>query len=375
MKIRRLLVILIFALAVFLASIRSGKAVYALLYISVLLPALSALYTLVVYEYIKIHQSIETRNIVKNQPVPYVCRVSNEMRLLSFSQIELKFHHDLSEVTGEGVRQIPTLTAGASDEICTEVICRRRGKYSIGVERILISDVLGLIKPSFKPPVEYPVTVYPRVVQLDSLGLFTFEGNSTTGSSSAYETAMSDTMRDYSAGDDPRLIHWKASARTGTLQVREVSSIERPAMVILVDTRKYGESGETTIIREDNLLEALLAMCNYCLTHGIDVDVYAGKESFFLRSQNDFNELYDWTCNVEFSRLAPAVCMPDRSFTCCALLASGASEGAAEMLISAAGAGAECVLMEFGSGSAVYEAPRFKYLTIPDDCDISQILK
>lgn len=373
MKIRRLLVVLFFALAVFLASIRSGRLVYALLYISVLLPALSLLYTVLVYEKIKIFQSIESRSTVKNQPVPYVCRVSNETKLLSFTQIELRFHSDLSEVSGAKERQIMTLPAGASDEIKADVICHRRGRYTIGVEKILISDILGLFKPSFDPPVEYPVTVYPRIVRLEKLGIFTFEGVKAANSSDRCETAAGDTVHEYAAGDDPRLIHWKASARTGKLQVRQISALERPNMVIVVDTRKFSE-GDTAIMREDNLLEALLAMCDYCLSRGIAADVYAGEEHFFLRDNNDFNELYEWTCDMAFSRISPCPQLPQVSFTCCAMLSTGDAGDAASQLIDAAELGAECVLMQFGSEANVYGTSRFRCVYVPDDSDISEIL-
>ncbi len=373
MKTRRFLVIAFFVLAVFLASIRSGTLVYALLYISVLLPVLSILYTLVVYERMKIHQSIESRSTVKNKPVPYVCRIMNETKFVSFTQIELKFHKDLSEITNTKEKQVFTLPAGSTEEIRADVICRRRGRYTIGVEKILISDVLGLFRPSFNPPVEYPVTVYPRVVQLDSLSIFSFEGIRSASSYGSHETMAGDTVHEYVAGDDPRMIHWKASARTGVLQVRQISGVERPRMVIVVDMRKFSE-GEAAIVREDNLLEALLAICDYGVSRGIDVDVYAGDNHFFLRDNNDFNELYEWSGTMEFSRTAPPVQVPDVNLTCCAVLSSGQIGDAAAGLINAAEAGAECVLMEFGSGSEVYEAPRLKYICVPDDCDIIEIL-
>ncbi len=372
MKTRRFLVIAFFALAVFLASIRSGPLVYGLLYISVLLPVLSVLYTLIVYEKMKIYQSIDSRITVKNQPVPYVCRILNETRMLSFTRMELRFHSELSEVADTDSLRAFTLPAGAAEEIRTEVVCKRRGRYSIGVEKILISDILGLVRLSFEPPVEYPVSVCPRVVHLDSLGIFTFEGVR-AASSLSHETTAGDTMHEYTVGDDPRLIHWKASARTGTLQVRQISGVERPSMVIIVDIRKYSE-GQTAIIREDNLLEALLAMCDYCLTRDIEADVYAGDNHFPLRDSRDFSELYEWAGNMEFSRIAPDPHIPDTRFTCCALLTSGHSDGSAEELIGAAAAGAECVMMEFGSEPHSYEASRFRCISVPDNCDIIEIL-
>ncbi|MCC7076032.1 MAG: DUF58 domain-containing protein [Acidimicrobiia bacterium] len=50
-------------------------------------------------------------------------------------------------------------------------------------------------------------------------------------------------VREYEAGDPPRLIHWPATAHTGGLMVREVEAPGIPTQVILVDLRR-GTSAE-----------------------------------------------------------------------------------------------------------------------------------
>jgi hypothetical protein len=44
------------------------------------------------------------------------------------------------------------------------------------------------------------------------------------------------SMREYVAGDDPRMIHWPTTARTGTLMVREHVEVRRPEFTIVLDT-------------------------------------------------------------------------------------------------------------------------------------------
>ena len=374
MKIRRILVAAVVLLAILLASIRGGSLVYSLLFVSVLMPLLSWLYVYVVYRRVKITQRIESRIAVKDQPVGYVCRLVNETHFMLFTRIELQFHSELSEVSGAENGKPFTLAAGQAGEIKAELICRRRGRYAVGVEKMFISDVLGLFRIPFDPPVEYPVSVYPRVVHLERLGIFSFEGVSAADRADLYETTAGDTLHEYTAGDDPRLIHWKATARTGKMQVRQVCGVERPAMVIAVDTRRF-ETDTPAIAREDNLIEVLISICDYCLSRGIDVDVYAGGNSFLIRNTDDFNELYRWSCEMEFTRFEEPVHVPDVSFTCCAMLVAGhADKESAAELINAADAGAECVLMEFGVEPEAYEAPRLKCIGVPDECSIVDLL-
>ncbi len=374
MGVRRAMAVLFFAAALTLASLRSGPLVYALLYLSVLLPALSAAYTVYVYRRMCVVQLIDNHFAVKNEPVDYICRLVNETPS-AFTQIRLIPLSDLSEIIDFDSERVFELAPGDREEIRSPVICRRRGLYSIGIDKIVISDVLGLMNFSFSPPVEFRVTVYPRVLHLDSLGIFRPEGSRTRPFRSSAETEPADTMRGYEPGDDPRLIHWKASARTGALKVRQLDTLERPAMQIVVDTVKYSDD-KTQIIREDNLLEALLAMCDYCAAHGIPADVFTPDGEFSIRSYRDFRELYDWSCQMVFSAGERETAIPKISAPCCALLTTGRNENAMAGLELEAAAGAECVLLKFGGEEGVTYADnsRLKVIRVPDDCRIDRLL-
>lgn len=372
--LRRTVAVLFFAASLMLASLRSGALVYAMLYLSILLPVLSAAYTLYVYYRLRIVQLIDNRFAVKNEPVEYTCRLANETAT-AFTPIRLEPLSDLSEIIDFDSDRTFSLAPGEKEEVNSFVTCRRRGVYVIGVDKILITDVLGLMTFSFPPPVEFKVTVYPRVLHLDSFGLFDLEGNKTRHSRNNHETEPADTVRDYEQGDDPRMIHWKASARTGTLKVRELGDIERPAMVIIVDTKRYSDD-RTEIVREDNLLEALLAMCDYCVAHGIPVDVHAQDDIFIIRSYKDFRELYDWSCHVIFNANDSNAVIPKISASCCALLTTGHNIPASAQLESESAIGTDCVLLEFGQDSKHIPADNshLRFISVPDECRIDRLL-
>jgi uncharacterized protein (DUF58 family) len=50
-------------------------------------------------------------------------------------------------------------------------------------------------------------------------------------------TRASSSPRAYVPGDDPRHVHWRLTARTGTLMVREREEARQPAVTVLLDTR------------------------------------------------------------------------------------------------------------------------------------------
>jgi uncharacterized protein (DUF58 family) len=101
--------------------------------------------------------------------------------------------------------------------------CRHRGYYRLGPLRTQTGDLLGLEQRLILLQEDRYLTVYPRVVPLDRLGLPT---RSALTSLPARMPLFDDPsrimgVRDYRAGDSPRRIHWPATARTGSVLVKQ----------------------------------------------------------------------------------------------------------------------------------------------------------
>lgn len=60
------------------------------------------------------------------------------------------------------------------------------------------------------------------------------------------------SLREYSMGDAPRLIHWAASARAGDLRVKELEPPDHPRLEVVVDVS--GPSGEEAASRAAGLI-------------------------------------------------------------------------------------------------------------------------
>ncbi|MFY1625666.1 DUF58 domain-containing protein [Micromonospora sp. WMMD723] len=114
----------------------------------------------------------------------------------------------------------------------------RRGLVRLGPVVVERYDLLGLARRAqpisgqawlwIRPRV-HPVPAVPRGVVLD------FEGR-LTDQSARGSTAFA-ALREYQPGDDPRHIHWRSSARRGTLLVREHVDTTEPTTTVLLDTR------------------------------------------------------------------------------------------------------------------------------------------
>jgi uncharacterized protein (DUF58 family) len=108
---------------------------------------------------------------------------------------------------------------------------RRGRQYFLGL-RLFTRFPFGLFTKSSRPMHTDPVLVYPLVRSLapDEVPAALAPGGRERHRRGRGAGLYS--LRPYRPGDDPRLLHWKTSARTGHLMVREPEEEERPRIRI-----------------------------------------------------------------------------------------------------------------------------------------------
>jgi uncharacterized protein (DUF58 family) len=101
--------------------------------------------------------------------------------------------------------------------------CRQRGHYRLGPLRLQTGDLLGIEQQILLLREPRHLTVYPRIVSLDQLGLPTRSALTALPSRTPLFEDPTRIMgvRSYQAGDSLRRIHWPATARTGNLLVKQ----------------------------------------------------------------------------------------------------------------------------------------------------------
>ena len=119
--------------------------------------------------------------------------------------------------------------------------CPHRGIFQIGPVRLTSGDVFGLRETTEQLPMTSPLIVYPQVHPLDRLGLPTKEP---FGDFAAEQWIYEDLsrpvgVREYRVGDPLKRIHWKATARTGTLQSRAYEPTTAPHLSLFLDVATF----------------------------------------------------------------------------------------------------------------------------------------
>lgn len=150
---------------------------------------------------------------------------------------------------GEGLVEfgVPLLRPGHTVAQPVDIPNLPRGIISVGPATTVRSDPIGLLRREHSFHDVHEVYVHPRTtaVPSTSAGLIRdLEGNPTRR---LVDADMSfHAIREYAPGDSQRQIHWKSTAKTGQLMVRqyEESRRSRMAVVLAIAEHEYADADE-----------------------------------------------------------------------------------------------------------------------------------
>ncbi|HEY3881293.1 MAG TPA: DUF58 domain-containing protein, partial [Trebonia sp.] len=131
---------------------------------------------------------------------------------------------------------VPSLAPGASHDELFVVPAERRAVIPVGPATAVRTDPLGLLRRDAVEHVAVELFVHPKVISLDALspGLQRdLEGQATRDLSTS-DLAFH-TLRDYTAGDNWRHVHWRSTAKAGKLLVRQFQDTRRSQLAVVVD--------------------------------------------------------------------------------------------------------------------------------------------
>ncbi|MDH6236476.1 DUF58 domain-containing protein [Cryobacterium sp. CG_9.6] len=134
--------------------------------------------------------------------------------------------------------QMPALRRLASFSHDFVVPTRRRGLVTVGPVRTVRADPIGLVRKELVWADQIELRVHPRTISIPSMstGLIRdLEGNPTRDLTTT--DVSFNSLREYVSGDERRSIHWKSSAKTGTLMVRQFEETRRSELMVVLGIR------------------------------------------------------------------------------------------------------------------------------------------
>ncbi len=137
----------------------------------------------------------------------------------------------------------------------------RRGWYRFGPATLTATDPFGLVRRKRRFEEVNGVLAFPRVVPMSQVIV---PARQPYGDFKPPQQLIEDPMRiagvrEYVPGDNPRRIHWRATARTGQLQTRVSEPSATPVAAIFLDTITFSHIWEG---QQSDLLELAVVMAS-----------------------------------------------------------------------------------------------------------------
>src|SRR6185312_7005382 len=118
-----------------------------------------------------------------------------------------------------------------------EVMPKRRGLHEMERYQVSTSFPFGFIKRAVERKQRDTMLVYPAIGQVDPRLLSACRSADTAGAHMRPRRGGQDEfygVKEYRTGENPRLINWRRSARTGVLVAKEMTQVSPPRLLLLV---------------------------------------------------------------------------------------------------------------------------------------------
>lgn len=174
--------------------------------------------------------------------------------------------------------RVPRLAVDAEHDELLSIPTSHRAVLMIGPATSLRTDPLGMLRREQRWGEATELYIHPRTVSLvgETTGLVRdLEGLPTRDL--ADDDISFHALREYAPGDDLRHVHWKATARTQKLMIRQFEQTRRSQLVVALSTRtdEYADDDEFELA-----VSIAASVAASAMREGKDVILLTGAEKF-----------------------------------------------------------------------------------------------
>jgi uncharacterized protein (DUF58 family) len=189
-------------------------------------------------------------HVVAGEPSIIQYQVTNKKRFWPCFAVriaEARVDHTLAEVPeGYSLHIAP----GKSVNIMTRLVAQRRGVLHLSDIRLVCSFPFGFVNRTLLLRRPESIVVYPRIGALNRHLALRCRESTESGTMTSSVRRGNDEfygLREYRAGDNIRSIHWRSTARTGQLTIREMACNAPPQMIVVLDLRHWREDPQALL--------------------------------------------------------------------------------------------------------------------------------
>ncbi len=265
-----------------------GRVPYFLLYTSVLVLLIPLLHCLIGIIFLRGKVRLPEIEMMAGEEVKIRYEFENP---LSLTFPILEFENNIAyRLTGKREKkEIFHMEKKDYYEGATIVSCRRRGYYQAGEVKLYIRDIFNIF--SLHKTIVTPLSfkVYPKITPLKS---FKIQASQYMGELIVKDPLFQDysslsDLRTYQEGDPIKKIHWKASAKSDDLIVKNYEERGDNEVVLVIDSNKESYAGDKEYWIEDKLVETCATIVDYCLKQNINVTLYQQQHDNIIETKGN----------------------------------------------------------------------------------------
>ncbi len=157
-----------------------------------------------------------------------------------------------------------------------EVTCLRRGHYEAGSVAMTSGDLVAMWMNTKQLNLSCALDVYPRLLDESELDTPStrWQGELAVKRWIMPDPFLVSGIRDYRPGDPMRDVHWRASARTGTLQVKTRDYTADPRMLVVLNVQNSEEQwGDLMDYEQEGIEQGVriaATLCQRALNAGVE---------------------------------------------------------------------------------------------------------
>lgn len=282
-----------------------GEVPYMLFYTVLALPVVSILYIAVGYFGLKYEQRLDSSSVIKGEKATYTLRIANRGPFI-LPYVNIRFYDDSEAFVQQPDIKNISIQPFSKKEFCFDYVYKYRGSFKLGVSAVEINDFLGIFKLTRRNKQPLLITVYPRIIDIGSIGLNThYLPDQMSYPGGMYEdTSVIEEINKYNYGDSLNKVHWKLTAKTNELMVKKYQNNAAASAILIVDLYKSNFTKECNDVSEDKHIEAAVAVLRSCIYDGTAVRlVYYEKEIRIIQCNSplDFENAYQALAKAEFN--------------------------------------------------------------------------
>jgi uncharacterized protein (DUF58 family) len=216
-----------------IAVINDWSAPDRLIIMLLVLLAIAYLWSRVSLRRLAMTRSLSLDRVRAGDEITEEITITNHGRLPKL-WVEVRDH---SSLPGHRAGRVVHLGGGESSHWTVTTRCMSRGRYRLGPLTVSSGDPLGLFRVHKAVPVRHHLIVYPVALDVSSVPLpaATMSGGKAVNRNVATAADTISGIREYATGDPLNRISWTATARTGTMMVKEFDPDPTSDLWVMLD--------------------------------------------------------------------------------------------------------------------------------------------